>query len=119
MEFDKLINYIEDNEKEHFKKVVKSKPTHWVDTYPHEIYASVLLLDNKILQWEIGETYWVSPLSIYISPDMWSYIDDLETKYISWTVHNSEEHNKVFQELAPEWFKQWEVHEMFRGFKPY
>jgi hypothetical protein len=120
MEFDKLVQYVEDHKKEHFAKVInQNKTTHWIDTYPHEVYASVLLLDNKILNWKVGETYWESPLFVYTSLDMWFDVDDLEARYTSWTVHTPEEHNRVFQELAPEWFKQWEIHEKFKGFKPY
>lgn len=34
---------------------------HWVDTYPHDVYASVLLLDGEIYNWKIGQRYWKSP----------------------------------------------------------
>ncbi|MFA5558662.1 MAG: hypothetical protein WDA59_04275 [Methanofastidiosum sp.] len=26
---------------------------HWSDEYPHSVYASVLLLDNKIESWKV------------------------------------------------------------------
>lgn len=30
---------------------------HWSDTYPHNVYASVLLLDEKIYNYKIGSSY--------------------------------------------------------------
>lgn len=30
----------------------------WLETYPHKIYASVLILDGKVVDYKIGENYW-------------------------------------------------------------
>jgi hypothetical protein len=121
MEFDKLVQYVEDHKKEHFAKIInQNKTTHWVDTYPHEVYASVLLLDNKIINYKIGERFWSTPLEAKIYTRKQIDFEKLKTEYTSWTVYNSEEHNKAFEVYAREWFKQWEVHDdYFIGASPY
>lgn len=77
---------------------------HWADTYPHIIYASVLLLDNKIIDYKIGQRYWESPLHVTLRGQI--SMDELfrcETKHTSWEVTNDEEHNNVFENLAVSW----------------
>ena len=38
----------------------------WLNTYPHRIYASVLLLNGQIKDYKIGENYWKSPYEVTI-----------------------------------------------------
>lgn len=92
---------------------------HWSDVYPHEVYACVLLLDGKIYNWKIGEYYWSSPYEARMRLSDFDKIDRMKTEYKSWTVYNDEEHNEVFERLAKEWFKQWEIHENHVGAKAY
>ena len=89
---------------------------HWVDTYPHVVHATTILKENKIKLWQVGQgklsdKYQVDPL-VTNRPD-YSY----EEK--TWTVNNSEEHEAVFQTLAPEWFKQWQLVDDFQGSSPH
>jgi hypothetical protein len=81
--------------------------THWSDIYPHELHANVLLLDNKIECWKVGNTkaeeYW--PFKAYWKLDR---LNDYEVKSHTWVVNNDEEHNEVFRTLSKEWFRQWE-----------
>ena len=89
---------------------------HWIDVYPHDIHASVILKNNKIKLWKVGdrklnEKYAIDEL-IKQRPD-YSYSE------FTWSVNSSEEHNEIFFLNAPEWFKQWEIHEEFQGFDPY
>lgn len=95
---------------------------HWIDEYPHELHANVLLLDNKIECWKVGNTkaedgYW--PFKAYWKKDRFKIVQDehgcaffdmgdykIETK--TWVVNNDQEHSDVFYIHAPEWFKQWE-----------
>ncbi|MFJ8528505.1 hypothetical protein [Bacillus sp. NPDC094106] len=91
----------------------------WIDTYPHDIHASVLLLNAEIHNWKIGERCWTHPFAM-----KWSYpfpdnIDKFSVKTHTWTVHTPEEHSKVFQEFAPEWMKQWAVAKDYVGHMPY
>jgi hypothetical protein len=81
----------------------------WHDEYPHSIFASVGLINNKITGWKTGDRI----------------IDINSSHYrggkIEWTefiVNNQDEHNEAFN-LAHEWFKQWEIADNFRGNKPY
>lgn len=77
---------------------------HWVESYPHKVYASILLLDNKIIDYLIGEHYWKSPCNVTLYGQI-SYRDLLrcETKYTFWKVNNNKEHREVFETLAKEW----------------
>ena len=34
--------------------------TDWLDTYPHKIYASVVLYDKKIMNWKIANYRWTN-----------------------------------------------------------
>ncbi|MFD0682392.1 MULTISPECIES: hypothetical protein [unclassified Paenibacillus] len=90
---------------------------HWVDTYPHVIHASVLLLDNKIENWKVGQR----SKETYEFRGFWKKdrLNDYTSYTISWTVNNSEEHNAVFTKIAPMWFRQWEVASDFNGSVPY
>lgn len=89
---------------------------HWCDTWPHEIVASVILKDNKIMLWKVGQ----NPLSDkYMVGGLEK--DHPEYSYFEkrWTVHNNLGHNKVFDEHSKNWLKKWELHEDFRGSSPF
>ena len=88
----------------------------WCDTYPHIIVASVILKDNKIKLWKVGQnrlrdTYDIEG-TIKIHP-AYSY----EEK--EWIVFNDLDHEKVFIEDSKKWFKQWEHHEKHLGGSPF
>ena len=94
---------------------------HWVETYPHTVYASVLLKDNKIIDWKIGQRRWTDIFSMTRRFKRPFNLDDYAGETVESTefeVNNSEEHNRVFSELAREWFKQWEIDESL-GNPPY
>lgn len=93
--------------------------THWVDTYPHDVYASVLLLDGKIYNYKIGQNHWEYPYEVKMRySDFWK-IDRMQTQYVKWTVEDDEQHSQVFTEYARHWFKNWEIHEDHIGRKAY
>lgn len=78
----------------------------WIETYPHKIYASVLLLDNKIIDYLIGEHYWKSPYNVTLRGQIpYNDLCKCKTEYTFWNVDNREEHNKVFSKLAKDWIK--------------
>lgn len=89
---------------------------HWCDTYPHIIMASVILKDNKIKLWKVGQ----NPLkdkynidALIKSHPEYSYQEK------EWTVFNDLGHNKVFDEHSKNWFKQWKLHEDYVGEGPF
>ncbi|MED1955115.1 hypothetical protein [Brevibacillus centrosporus] len=92
---------------------------HWVDTYPHKVYASVLLLDGKIYNWKIGQDHWKHPHEVKMRYSDFDKLDRMYTQYAWFEVNNDEEHNRAFEVLAREWFKQWEIHENHIGAKCY
>jgi hypothetical protein len=105
---------------------------HWSDEYPHELHANVLLLDNKIECWKVGNTkadegYWpfrahwkidrmrLKPVDGY---DVWN-LGDYEIQTKTWIVNNDKEHDDVFNIHAPEWFKQWEHADDYKWARAY
>lgn len=85
---------------------------HWVDTYPHNIWASVILKDNKIMDWKIGQNRLNEK---YIIPENSNY----SYEEICYVVDTPEKHDKTFDTDAREWLKQWELHEGFKGSSPF
>ena len=95
---------------------------HWVETYPHTVYASVLLKDNKITNWKIGERRWLHHMDMTRRVKHPFSLDDYADETVeskAWEVNNSEEHSRVFEVLAKEWFKQWKIHEDYEGSPAY
>ncbi|MGE6599686.1 hypothetical protein [Bacillus proteolyticus] len=92
---------------------------HWVDTYPHDVYASVLLLDGEIYNWKIGQRYWKSPWGMTWRFPLPESMDKFTVETNKWTVNTPKEPEEVFQNHAREWFKQWEVAEGYVGSNPY
>lgn len=89
---------------------------HWCDTWPHKIVCSVILKENKIMLWKVGQyplkdKYNISGL-IEEHPE-YSYQEK------EWTVFNDLGHNKVFNEHSLNWMKQWEVHPKHLGCSPF
>lgn len=89
---------------------------HWCETYPHYIWVSVLLKDNKIIDLKVGQhriiqRYDMNNL-IRHYPD-YSYA---ENKYV---VYSSEDHNRIFEKDAKQWMKQWGIHKDFDGCLPF
>lgn len=92
---------------------------HWVDTYPHDVYASVLLLDGKIYNWKIGQYHWESPFDVKMRYADFDKVDRMEVHHTSFTVNNSGEHSHAFEVLSRKWFKQWDVSDDRVGAPPY
>ena len=91
---------------------------HWLDTYPHVVCASVLLLDGKIESWKVGQHKWNAPFDAKTGWKM-DRIGDYKTATTEWTVNTSAEHQAAFEKLAPEWFRQWKIADDLWGSKPY
>lgn len=91
---------------------------HWSDQYPHDLYASVLLLDGKIESWKVVNYPKRSPGEFQA---IWKRgrLNDYTTENMKWVVSNNKEHNDVFSVHAPEWFRQWPHAEDYVGFPAY
>lgn len=89
---------------------------HWIDTYPHEVHASVILKNDEIKTWKVGERKLSGSYKI----------DDLTTQHPeysyqekTWVVKNSDEHNAIFDTHARDFFKQWKHADDLTGFHAY
>ncbi|MEK4355173.1 hypothetical protein MKX41_30760 [Paenibacillus sp. FSL R5-0475] len=89
---------------------------HWLDVYPHEVHASVILKNDKIKIWKVGERKLSGSYKI----------DDLKTRHpeysyheITWVVNNRDEHNAVFAKHARDWYRQWPHVDDLKGFHAY
>lgn len=89
---------------------------HWCDTWPHEIVASVILKDNKIMLWKVGQNPLSDKYSIEGLTEAHPEYSYAEKK---WTVYNDLGHSKVFNQYSKKWMKQWEVHEDRLGGSPF
>jgi len=88
-----------------------------LEEYPHSIFGSALLLDGKIEMWKIANYC----KRTYEFSGFWKRdrIEDYTSEWKEFVCNNSEEHQKAFEEWAPEWFKQWPIADDFIGGKPY
>lgn len=79
----------------------------WLETYPHKIYASILLLDGKLIDYKIGEHYWESPFNVCLKGQI--TLEELKrctTDYRYWVVNSPTEHNNIFNVAAKEWISK-------------
>ncbi len=90
--------------------------SHWCDTFPHEIYASVILKDNKIKMWKVAAA------TLSRDYDITKTIQEHpEYAYeeVTFTANNHEEHSNIFCKDSVEWLSQWKLHEEFEGISPF
>lgn len=88
----------------------------WLETYPHTITASVILKNNKIRLWKLGQNKLSEDYTIESLVSKHPEYSYMEKDFI---VNNKEEHSEVFNKLGVEWFNKWELHDDFKGLKPY
>ena len=83
----------------------------------NKLYASAVLIDNKIYAWKVGTTKWETwgHATMVIPPP----VGPIKLIINEFCYDNFKEYNRIFEVLASEWFSQWGIHEQFRGFKPY
>ncbi|MFZ5644945.1 MAG: hypothetical protein ACOY46_15285 [Bacillota bacterium] len=88
------------------------------DDYPLQILAAVLLINGKIENWWIAKT---NSVNLFQTKD-YCKIDQCDDSILTgtfWEVNTPNELEEVCNEVSTEWFKQWEIAEGFKGFKPY
>jgi len=81
---------------------------HWCDTWPHVIVASVILKDNRIMLWKVGENRLSDKYNI---EGLIREHPEYSYKEKEWIVNNGGVNNKVFYECLKKWFNQWKLHE--------
>lgn len=88
--------------------------------YPYKIYASVLLLDNKIENWKVCFNPKYSIMEWTLKDWVkFNRLDEYDTDVKEFEVLNDKQHAEVFEELAPEWFKQWKHADDYYLYKAY
>ena len=78
----------------------------WLNTYPHKIYASVLIFEGKVIDYKIGQNYWEDVYNVTLRGQI-SVRDLFRSKVLNtyWEVNSEKEHQEVFEKLAKEWVK--------------
>lgn len=86
--------------------------------YPQTIYAYAILLDNKIENWSVSFN---NRNSVYEFSGYWKgeRLKDYKMQKKCWICKNAEECTKVFEVLAPRWFKSWKHADDYRLAKAY
>lgn len=86
--------------------------------YPQVIYAYAILLDNKIENWQVSKN---NRSSVFEFTGYWKQnrLKDYKLQKVSWVCKDSLECLKVFDELAPKWFKNWKHADDFKLQKAY
>lgn len=93
---------------------------------PYTIYASVLLLDNKIVNWKIGQRGWRTIPEAYMSGQPDIVFDNfgnenMRTEILEMECKTKDDHSKAFNEWSESFFRRWEIHPDFpeKCFAPY
>ena len=89
-------------------------------------YASVLLVDNKIVFWKVSPNAktenedWYKQF-YYANLDLVDLLNnhEVKTEFIMLGYDNDKYNSLVFEVLAKEFFKQWEISEIICGADPY
>ncbi len=92
-----------------------------------EIYANVLLLDNLIVNWKLSSnTKWSDSIEVFNNRQyFWVILEGLKDENRlsvfnkRFLYSNNKEKEEIANLKAPEFYKQWEIHPKFKGFKPY
>lgn len=92
--------------------------------YPREIFASAVLLDNKIVLWTVRDYEWKSPhyVSWKYPPKELNLRENLDNMIIvseKFIANDGFENNRIFDYDSKEFFKQWEMHEYHCGAPAY
>lgn len=89
-------------------------------------YASALLVDNKIMFWRISPNKKTNPYDFYkdfyfagIKMDNFIKAHKCRCAFKAFIQSEKTTNSKIFNELAPKWFKKWEISEFARGSLPY
>ena len=89
--------------------------------YPHRVFASVVLVDGKIVNWKTGNTRWTKANYANFSQPYIVYDENVEItiRSKSFIVKNRKQHNHAFEVLASRFYSQFKLHEGYNLAKPY
>ncbi len=95
--------------------------TDWLKKYPHNIYASVVLLDKKIINWKVAKYAWNGVNWMRSKQPQIASSDHgaIEVISVCFVANNREEHEEIFSVDAKEFFKQFLIHPRFDLQSPY
>lgn len=88
------------------------------EKYPRVVFAYAILLDNKIENWYVG-TPNRSNIGEFTGYWKMKRLKDYKLEKKCYICNNREEYNKVFDELAPKWFKTWKHANDYRLVRAY
>jgi len=86
--------------------------------YPLQIFAAVLLINGKIENWWVAKSNSNNLIQTKDFCEIDQCADPIMTGTL-WEVNTPNELEEVCNEVSTEWFKQWEIAEGFKGFRPY
>lgn len=97
--------------------------------YPRKLYANVLLLDGKIINWKTGDRSWGGrrwatsrqPLNLIICNGEAICEERLQSEVFCVTVFDDIQWNNFFEYTSKEFYKMYEIHESYSKsmFRPY
>jgi hypothetical protein len=92
--------------------------------YPRGIFASAVLLDNKIVLWTVRDHAWESPYhvswkSTHPKLNLRENIDRMVVVSKKFIANDDFENNLIFDYESTKFFAQWEIHEYHCGAAPY
>ena len=85
---------------------------------PQVVFAYAILLDNKIENWKVTSG---NRNRLYEFSSIWKKerLNDYKLQKVCWVCNNVDEWNKVFNELAPKWFKTWKYANDYKLMRTY
>ncbi len=109
-----------------------------LNKYPHRVFASVILLDNKIVNWKTGDCRWSKknytssnqPLIVNVYDDkivirskqsliVYDNDKNIVVRSRSFIANTRQERNNIFEVKARKFYKQFKLYKGFRLMKPY
>lgn len=82
----------------------------WLETFPHKVYASVLVLDGKAVDYKIGQNYWENSSHVTLRGQItFEELKRCETRYTFWEVNSQEEHEEIFEKIAVKWIENQSI----------
>ena len=94
------------------KNTVPSGSSKLIELNIEKVYATVVLLDGKIIKWNIAKSQHISGQFQHPNPNI-----TIESK--EFLVRTKNEYTYVFEFKAPHWISQWNYHPKFTGNTPY
>ncbi len=89
--------------------------------YPHVVFASVALIDGKIVNWKVGKCRWSIKNIWHFTHPIWifKHSEKVKIRTRSFVVKNGDEHDRAFGFRANTFFRRYPLHENFCLLKPY